>query len=259
MSAISEHFQKVESELLIQAQQAGILGQARCAVGSAREKFVDVFLQRHLPQTASIGTGVILDFDDNRSNQVDTIIYSAAMPKIIVANQGAFLRESVFATIETKSYLNKAELERSLISIKSFKGLKIASRQYTPIIATANGKGYTWEQFYEGRAASYIFGYDGLKLDTLMSHLTSFGKDSDSLDCGPDLIGVLNQGIISRNDGQFLPKREDSGQFVTNALPHDVLVLLFIHLLNTISSFGVLPYDFRKYLSFGDLNRIRGS
>ncbi len=27
---------------------------------------------------------------------------------------------------------------------------------------------------------------------------------------------------------------------------------------NTISSFGVLPYDFTKYLSFGDLNKIRG-
>ena len=125
---------------------------------------------------------------------------------------------------------------------------------------TADEKGYTWEKFYEGRATSYIFAYDGLRLATLSSHLTDIGKTHDIplLTHGPDLICVLNQGIITKNDGRFLPKREGTGQFASHILPDDVLLVLFIHILNTISSFGVLPYDFAKYLSFADLNRIRG-
>lgn len=261
MGTISEHFRKVQSELSIQAQQAGIFGRASSDVGSAREQFIDIFLQRHLPQTALIGTGVVIDFDDHRSNQIDTIIYSAAMPKIMVANQGVFLRESVFATIETKSSLNKEQLERAIQSINSFKGLKIASPEYAPLIATANKENYIWDgEIYEGRAASYIFAYDGLALDTLQNHLTDIGKAKSIplLTHGPDLVCVLSKGIIKRNDGQFLPKREGAEQFASYALPEDVLLVLFIHILNTVSSFGVLPYDFAKYLLFADLNRIRG-
>lgn len=261
MSIISEHFRQVQSELSSQAQQAGIFGRATTDIGSAREQFIGIFLQRHLPQTALIGTGVIIDFDDCRSKQIDTIIYSAAMPKIMVANQGVFLRESVFATIETKSFLNKTELERAILSINSFKGLKIASPKYAPLIATANKEDYIWGgEIYEGRSASYIFAYDGSTLVTLQSQLTEIGKAHSIplLTHGPDLVCVLNQGVIASNDGRFLPKREGAGQFAAHVLPDDVLLVLFIHILNTVSSFGVLPYDFAKYLSFADLNRIRG-
>lgn len=201
-----------------------------------------------------------MDFDDSKSNQIDTIIYSVAMPKIVVANHGVFLREPVFVTIEPKSYLNKDELERTLLSVKSFKALKTTSPQYTPIFATANGKGYTWQKFYDGRASSYIFAYDGLALETVAAHLPEINqKHSISLlTHGPDLVCILNQGVIAKNDGQFLPKQEGAGQFAHHILPKDVLLVLFIHILNTISSFGVLPYNFAQYLSFADLNRIRG-
>jgi hypothetical protein len=258
MSTISDHFQKVQEVLLAQAKQAGIFGADRADMGTAREKFVEVFLRYHLPHICPIGSGIVIDFKDTKSKQMDLVIYSATFPKMIVAEKGVFLRESVISTIEVKSFLDKNQLELALSSVDSFKNLKIASPEYVPLLVNIDDSKFQME----ANPASYIFAYDGLELATIVNHANQFYVEQHTpqiLNHGVDIICILNKGIVIKNDGHLFPKVKDAGYVVAYEVPGDALLILFIHILNTISHFGLIPYNFAQYLSFSDLSRITNS
>ena len=93
--------------------------------GTPREAFIKQFLQSHLPETVSIGTGEIIDCQSlpgQQRNQFDIVIYKKNYPKLDFGGGiSGFLIESVIATIEVKSTLTSTELENAIKAAKNSK------------------------------------------------------------------------------------------------------------------------------------------
>jgi len=96
--------------------------------GTPRESFIRQFLQSHLPETLSIGTGEIIDNESlpgQPRNQFDIVIYKKDFPKLDFGGGiSGFLIESVVATVEVKSTLTSTELESAIKAAKNSKSLK---------------------------------------------------------------------------------------------------------------------------------------
>jgi len=95
--------------------------------GTPREAFIKNFLESHLPETVSIGTGEIIDnqsLPGQPRNQFDIIIYKKNYPKLDFGGGiNGFFSESVIATIEIKSTLTCADLENAIKAAKKSKSL----------------------------------------------------------------------------------------------------------------------------------------
>jgi hypothetical protein len=76
-------------------------------------------LQKILPKRFSIGTGVVFSADGQVSAQTDIVIYDNFYNSPLLSDFGPnlFPVETVFATIEVKSVLDKQELRKSIDAI----------------------------------------------------------------------------------------------------------------------------------------------
>ena len=87
----------------------------RLLKGQLRELFVSNVLSSFLTNQLGIGTGVIVNQRGDESNQMDIVIYDRSLlpPLIREKHLGVYPAESVLATIEVKSRLDKASLTTS--------------------------------------------------------------------------------------------------------------------------------------------------
>jgi len=96
--------------------------------GTPRETFIKQFLQSHLPEAVSIGSGEIIDnqsLPGQQRNQFDIVIYKKNYPKLDFGGGiNGFLIESVIATIEVKSTLTSTGLKSAIKAAKNSKSLK---------------------------------------------------------------------------------------------------------------------------------------
>lgn len=160
------HLNTIEKVLI---EKSKILDNTKNPVikGYAREIFIKEFLQDHLPETLSFGTGHIIDCDssDEMLNQIDIIIYQKHYPKFYFGGGvGAFLAESVVATIEVKSTINSKEFKTSVDAARKIKSLKISKdlRKHSA--------------YAPPNIISYIVAYEGpKKLETVDSWLKNNG------------------------------------------------------------------------------------
>lgn len=124
---LTSHMSAIEDRLLASFKISGNTGHG-LHKGSPREVFIKEFLEAHLPSTVSIGTGEIIDSSsrpDEPRNQFDIVIYRKDFPKLdIGGGVSAFLVESVIATIEIKSTLDKHGVEQAVAASCNIKKLK---------------------------------------------------------------------------------------------------------------------------------------
>lgn len=94
--------------------------------GAAREIFVSNLLKPFLSLDLDFSNGIIIDSQNNQSNEVDIIIYNPNVVPPFSLNKikGFIPFESVVATIQVKSIMNKEELKSSIINAISIKKLK---------------------------------------------------------------------------------------------------------------------------------------
>lgn len=96
--------------------------------GTPREHFIRNFLETHLGEHLAISTGEIIDCDSKPSesrNQFDIVIYKKNFPKLNFGGDiFGFLAESVVATIEVKSFLDKDGLANAIKAASNAKRLK---------------------------------------------------------------------------------------------------------------------------------------
>lgn len=123
---LKAHLDAVEKHLLEIARIPANSGHT-LHKGTPREAFIKDFLASHLSERVAIGTGEIIDANSRagqQRNQIDIIIYKRDYPKIDFGGGiSGFLVESVVATIEVKSVLTKAELEKAIRAAHSIKAL----------------------------------------------------------------------------------------------------------------------------------------
>lgn len=128
--------------------------------GTPRETFIREFLEKHLNSTVSLGSGEIIDCNSQPSesrNQYDIVIFKRNYPKLDFGGSiSGFLSESVVATIEVKSTLDKAGIKQAIQAAYRAKQLSrnIIKSFHTGYIPPA--------------IVSYVVAYDGpAKMETV--------------------------------------------------------------------------------------------
>jgi len=93
--------------------------------GDAREIFVSELLKPFLNPNLCISKGIIIDSQNTQSDEVDIIIYNPNVipPFLLNKIKGFIPCESVVATIQVKSKMDKKELKSSIINAISIKKL----------------------------------------------------------------------------------------------------------------------------------------
>jgi hypothetical protein len=110
------HMKAVEEHLLAISKVPANSGHS-LHKGTPREAFIRAFLEQHLNSTVAIGSGEIIDCaskPNEQRNQFDIVIHKRNYPKLdFGGGVNGFLAESVVATIEVKSTLDKAGIEQA--------------------------------------------------------------------------------------------------------------------------------------------------
>ncbi|MEP7213234.1 MAG: DUF6602 domain-containing protein [Acidobacteriota bacterium] len=167
--------------------------------GTPREAFIKEFLSGHLNENVAVGTGEIIDCDSRageQRHQIDIVIYNKNYPKINFGGGiNAFLAESVIATIEVKSTLNKTGLEQAIGTARTIKSLKRNIKR---------GPGSTY--YRPPAILNYVVAYDGpTKLETVLKWI-------------PDIHEQLNINPFPANwpvrDRFMIPSPSLDGVFV---------------------------------------------
>lgn len=106
--------ESIEASTRAAAQTAGLYEHAT-TIGDIREFVIKDFLTKFLPNSVSVGTGQIFTIEGTRSKQIDIVISDSHYPSLRSETGSAlFPAESVIATIEVKSTLDKNSLEQAL-------------------------------------------------------------------------------------------------------------------------------------------------
>lgn len=109
---IQQYSSTLVKNLIESVDSLGRLGHT-LTKGQLRELFVAQVLNNFLTIQFGIGTGIIVNQKGNQSAQTDIVIYDKRIipPFIEERGIGVYPAESVIATIEVKSWLNKGEIE----------------------------------------------------------------------------------------------------------------------------------------------------
>src|SRR5687768_2787357 len=156
MEEVREHFRKIARTLHAKSDQAGSI-EHNASIGSLREDIIATFLKPLLPRHFEVLCGRIIDSNGAKSSQQDCLVVDTRMPLIDVGSRDMVLAiaESVVATVEVKSYLNKAELIKSLTAADSTNSLRRRGRLHYK-------KGPVEFVFPEPLPIfTYIFAFDG--------------------------------------------------------------------------------------------------
>jgi hypothetical protein len=153
---LKAHLDAVEAQLLATSKIPANTGHS-LHKGTPREAFIKKFLEGHLSERVAVGTGEIIDCNSRpnppstaQRNQYDIVLYKRDYPKLDIGGGiCAFLAESVVATIEVKSTLDRDELMKS---IRAAHAAKLLTRN----VVTSFTTGYQPPSIL-----NYVVAYDG--------------------------------------------------------------------------------------------------
>jgi hypothetical protein len=263
MKAVEEHLLAISK---VPANSGHVLHK-----GTPREAFIREFLEKHLNSTVAIGTGEIIDSrskPNEQRNQFDIVIYKRNYPKLdFGGGVSGFLAESVVATIEVKSTLDKAGIEQAVRAAGAAKSL-----QKNEVKSFATG-------YIPPSILSYVVAYNGpAKMETAHVWLKEAYKSQGLAEpklpandraaiAGPALEGVfvLGKGFLNFDNAPygFIPAqvRKEHPEVCWAIAQSDRGSLLSLFLLLTVATSNVegawlnpLPYlgSFRVHdLRFG--------
>lgn len=260
MNEIRDHFRRIAEHLKSAARIAAGSGHS-ATTGRLRECVVKEFLRPHLPKDFEIRAGVVVDSTGTRSTQQDCVIVDTRFPLIDLGSEdeGLFLAESVLATIEVKSYLDKRELCDSLTKISRLKSMKRTGSL----------------EYRKGPAAiivpealpilAYMFAFDGTSPSVLVEHIGEFAHgqvDGHTHDRSQivDGICVLEQGALwidplmatVSNDAVYLPQLAAPTMW-SHAYRRDALLVFYRQLQRDLTYLRLQQYDLDAYYNANEL------
>ncbi len=155
--------------------------------GGEAERLVRDFLTAHLPRRFGVGSGFILDANDEVSSQTDVIIYDAFNCPVYRASDeaGIFPSQNVVGVIEVKSVLDKQKLLDAAKKIHTVKQLaKIPAPEQL---------GRTSQTF------GFVFAFSSsISQETIAKHYTEFLKaDEFRIGTHIDSVAVLDVGSVN--------------------------------------------------------------
>jgi hypothetical protein len=194
---LRSHMAAVENHLLSISKIPANAGHS-LHKGTPREAFIREFLDSHLSERVAIGSGEIIDSDSRpgqKRNQIDIVIYKRDYPKLDFGGGiNGFLAESVVATIEVKSILDKAAIKQGVQTARTIKSLKKS-------LVTSFHTGYQPPSIL-----SYVVGYDGPnQVDSLHKWIAEVHQEESVVN--PVMGNTLKDRIAMASpsvDGVFL-------------------------------------------------------
>lgn len=256
MKEVRDQFRKISNLVAAQADVAGGTGDSG-TTGKIREIIVQKFLRPHLPKNLDIRSGVIIDQDGKRTNQQDCVILDTRLPLVDVGSDtdAILISESVVATVEVKSFLNKTELFRSL--------------EASALIKSLARKG---EHIYQKGPAqiripnvqpilTYVFAYDGMELANALEHINNFAIEKQDGGMVPDAMCVLKKGVLLRSPlmptvagfSVTLPRADGTLQLTSVPYSKDALLAFYRKLIDDVIPIRIVNYDFDGYYSESEL------
>jgi hypothetical protein len=125
-------------------------------IGIANENLLINLLVKFLPKRYSIGSGVIIDREGNRSNQIDIVVCDSYYHPELFSYGSAVLYpvDVVYMTIEVKTTVNKDTIEEAIKNVASVKRLRFIE---SPIFEL---KGNTYTESKTSPPIGIIFGFN---------------------------------------------------------------------------------------------------
>lgn len=209
--------------------------------GNYREELLKRYLRDLIPSKYSIGTGIIVDANQKQSRQQDFFIYDNVNSPVFLKMEATQVIpiESVYAVIEVKSTLSKAELEKSIVNIRSVKSLELnpmESKLYIPS--------------KENQTLGMVFAYTcETKVDTVISNLKELNEHmAIPYNHQINMICILDKGVIiyidkrGMNQITLMPsentictKVEEEGSVEKNLTLFYLLLQHHLNLFNKVS------------------------
>jgi hypothetical protein len=176
------------------------LGEARAALkhstlkGNLNEEAVAMWLQQWLPGSIDVCTGEVIDSDGGRSKQVDVLMFDhATTPRFFSrGNINVVPIESVYAVLEVKTHLNKAEVENAFDNMKAIKTLQ--KKAFHEGFEKKTRKLYGLQTHY-WPVQFLIFAYESDSLETVLGHVERLNA-GQPIHQRIDMVCVLDKGLI---------------------------------------------------------------
>lgn len=207
------------------------------SIGSNREFFIENFIKKSFPSKFIVGSGEVLDSEDNVSKQADIIIYDECMPIFDYSSTKHFLSEGVFAHIEVKSNLTSVELTTALDVTKSIKTLK---REINFSTSVGDIK----------KASSFIFAYEGTKKELFKNKVLEYYATRNSMDDCVNAICVLDKYVMIK----MFDHESASWKFGFYETGADSLMVFFTVLYDSMYKNWTGQPDLNKYLGNSSYN-----
>ena len=184
----------------------------RGSKGTAREGVLGDFFREQLPGRYSVTEGEVVDLLGNPSPQLDLMFYDASVDFPFRAEGADILAaEALLSSIEVKSKLTKAEIEKSVIAARKLRKLKPFGRPLA-------GNDVSAEETSK-KAARYFHCLFAYETDLAASNWLKNEADRLTSACGSehalDMVYVLDRGLIHVDHA--IGRLEDSdGGAITN-------------------------------------------
>ena len=240
----SEYCSRLRDVLKAQVDLSGGL-KSSTDKGYVRETFCSQFLGTFLSSRVMVGSGEVIDSYGGQTGQTDIVLYDSQLISFKHSRRiRVFLVEGCLAAVEVKSKLTKQHLFSALDSCMTLKSL---SPSFFPLLPNevqpsylltddsfiANGtellkrNWYRIEKYIKPRF--YVFAFSGpsdiLKIrDWVACYASELTKDlsyEEFIRLLPDLICVMDSGLVYKNDGfafnlQPLVKATDKDDLIQN-------------------------------------------
>ena len=93
--------------------------------GSSREESLRQFFRERIPKAYAIVEGEVVDLNGSISPQLDLMFYNQSLNFALNADQSSILpAEALLASVEVKSILTKAEIEKSVTAARKLRQLR---------------------------------------------------------------------------------------------------------------------------------------
>ncbi|MEL6953648.1 MAG: DUF6602 domain-containing protein [Pseudomonadota bacterium] len=180
--------------------------------GSAREGVLGNFFRQQLPGHYSVTEGEVVDLQGNSSPQLDLMFYDSLVDFPFRAEGADILAaEALLSSIEVKSKLTKAEIEKSVTAARKLRNLKPFGRPLAGNAVSSKASSKKTARYFH-----CLFAYE---TDLAASNWLKQEAGRLSSACGSDhvldLVYVLDRGLIHLDHG--IGRLEDSdGGAITN-------------------------------------------
>ncbi|NJO80412.1 MAG: hypothetical protein HC827_19155 [Cyanobacteria bacterium RM1_2_2] len=242
MSRLQKYFNLIADKIAVDAQLAST-SYHRPDIGFNREKFLELFLHKHLPKrlSAYLG-GQIIGLGDIESGQIDIIVANDISIRFEENARNFITAESVAAAITVKSFLDKAGIVDCLSNLASIP-------QFSPQVLTFKAlRSNAFDTFISKHPSLFIFAYDGVQYETCLDHIADFYNSNPNIPLNryPLNIIVNKKYMIKfvRQPGKTIDGDNVPGSsFYPSILQASTVGWPFIHMIDDITSYvSWLPY-----------------